>query len=110
MKIKFTVLYNRQLHPDEKTLAKQIADKSGGQYTQAQVEDQLRIMGVSVNGSYESGAPDTLIGQMPTDSGARWISAGTTADGKPILTQLTAQANPELQQCIIANANTATAA
>jgi hypothetical protein len=57
--------YNRQLHPDEKTLAKQIADKSGGQYTQSQVEDQLRIMGVSVNGTSESGAPATLIGRTP---------------------------------------------
>jgi hypothetical protein len=91
----------------EKTLAKQLADKSGGQYTQAQVEDQLRIMGVSVsvNGTNESGAPTTLIGQMPTDAGAQWISAGTTADGKPILTQVMAQADPQLQSYILANYN-----
>jgi filamentous hemagglutinin len=101
--------FNRQLHPEEKTLAKRIADKSGGQYTQAQVEDQLRIMGVSVNGASESGAPTTLIGQMPTDSGAQWMSAGTTADGKPILTQVTAQADPQLQSYILANYNSASA-
>jgi filamentous hemagglutinin len=101
------VRYNRQLHPEEKSLAKQIADKSGGMYTQAQVEDQMRIMGVSVGAQHESGAPDTLIGQAPTDSGARWISAGTTADGQPILTQITAQANPELQVYIRANYNSA---
>jgi filamentous hemagglutinin len=95
--------YNRQLHPEEKTLAKQLADKSGGKYTQAQIEDQLRIMGVSTNGTSESGAPATLIGQAPTDSGAQWISGGTTADGKPILTQVTAQANPDLQVYILAN-------
>ncbi|KFX63431.1 hypothetical protein [Paraburkholderia fungorum] len=99
--------FNRQLHPEEKTLAKQIADKSGGQYTQAQVEDQLRIMGVSVSGTYESGAPTTLIGQAPTDSGAQWISGGTAADGKPILTQVTAQADPQLQSYILANYNSA---
>jgi filamentous hemagglutinin len=97
--------FNRQLHPEEVTLAKQIADKSGGKYTQAQVEDQLRIMGVSVKGASESGAPTTLIGQTPTDSGAQWISAGTTADGKPILTQVTAQADPQLQSYILANYN-----
>ncbi|CAE6939276.1 hypothetical protein R69927_07600 [Paraburkholderia domus] len=99
--------FNRQLHPEEKTLAKQLADKSGGQYTQAQVEDQLRIMGVtvSVNGTNESGAPTTLIGQMPTDAGAQWISAGTTADGKLILTQVMAQADPQLQSYILANYN-----
>ncbi|WP_341317437.1 hemagglutinin repeat-containing protein [Paraburkholderia sp. IMGN_8] len=99
--------FNRQLHPEEKTLAKQIADKSGGKYTQAQVEDQFRIMGVSVNGTSESGAPTTLIGQTPTDSGAQWISAGTTADGKPILTQVTAQGDPQLQSYILANYNSA---
>ncbi|MGU3777821.1 hypothetical protein [Burkholderia metallica] len=85
--------FNRQLHQEEKTLAKQLADRSGGKYTQAQIEDQMRVMGISVNGVSESGAPATLVGQMPTDSGARWISGGTTADGKSILTQITAQAN-----------------
>ncbi|HIC7214039.1 hypothetical protein [Burkholderia stabilis] len=68
----------------------------------------MRLMGMSVNGKYESGAPTTLVGEMPTDSGAKWISGGTTADGKPIWTQQSAQANPELQQYIIANANLAT--
>ncbi|WP_082088689.1 contact-dependent inhibition toxin BcpA [Burkholderia sp. USMB20] len=101
--------FNRQLHPEEKTLAKQLAEKSKGKYTQAQIEDQMRIMGVDTfaNG-HESGAPDTLVGQGPTDSGAKWMYAGSTADGKPILTQVTAQTNPELQQYIVANANSAT--
>jgi filamentous hemagglutinin len=97
--------FNRQLHPEEKTLAKQIADKSGGMYTQAQVEDQLRVMGVGVGDTHQSGAPDTLIGQAPTDSGARWILAGTTADGQPILTKITAQPDPALQSYIRANFN-----
>lgn len=106
MKIKFTVdRFNRQLHPEEKTLAKQLADKSGGKYAQAQIEDQMRIMGVNVNGTAESGAPTTLIGQTPTDSGAQWIAAGTTANGQPILTQITAQADPQLQSYILANYN-----
>jgi filamentous hemagglutinin len=96
-------LYNRQLHPEEKKRAKEIADKSDVKYTQAQIEDQLRIMGVMANGQQESGAPETLIGQAPSDSGARWMSAGTTADGKPILTQVTAQADPQLQSYILSN-------
>ncbi|WP_415914600.1 beta strand repeat-containing protein [Paraburkholderia sp. J41] len=99
--------YNRQLHPEEKTLAKQLADKSGGKYTQAQIQDQMRIMGVSDNGTSESGAPTTLIGQAPTDSGAKWISGGTTANGQPILTQVTAQADPALQSYILSNYNSA---
>ncbi|WP_052391841.1 hemagglutinin repeat-containing protein [Paraburkholderia bannensis] len=100
-------LYNRQLDPKEKTLAKQLADKSGGKYTEAQIEDQMRIMGVSDNGTNESGAPTTLIGQSPTDSGAKWISGGATANGQPILTQLTTQADPQLQSYITANYNSA---
>lgn len=101
-------MYNRQLHQDsaakEKTLAKELADKSGGKYTQEQIEDRMRIMGGTIGGDRESGAPATLIGQMPTDSGAKWQYAGTTDDGKPILTQIMPQANAELQNYILANA------
>ncbi|WP_175806794.1 contact-dependent inhibition toxin BcpA [Burkholderia cenocepacia] len=99
--------FNRQLHPEEKTLAKQLAEKSKGKYTQAQIEDQMRIMGVSVDGQHQSGAPETLVGQAPTDSGAKWLYAGSTADGKPILTQATALVNSDLQAYIVANANSA---
>ncbi|MFW6850474.1 hemagglutinin repeat-containing protein [Burkholderia gladioli] len=99
--------FNRQLHPEEKTLAKQLADKSKGKYTQAQIEDQMRIMGVSVNGIDESGAPATLVGTTPADMGAQWIGAPATADGKMVLTQKTATANLELQSYIVANADSA---
>jgi hypothetical protein len=39
--------YNRQLHPKEKTLANLVADKSGDEYAQAPVEEQLRTVGIS---------------------------------------------------------------
>ncbi|WP_250473635.1 hypothetical protein [Caballeronia sp. GAFFF1] len=97
-------LYNRQLHPREKTLAKQLAEKSGGKYTEQQIEDQMRLMGGSFDGGRESGAAATLIGQMPSDSGAQWQYAGKTDDGKPILTQIMPQANAELQNYIVASA------
>ncbi|WJF95114.1 hemagglutinin repeat-containing protein [Paraburkholderia bonniea] len=100
--------FNRQLHLEEKALAKQLADKSGGKYTQAQIEEQLRNMGVSVRGTSESGAPETLIGnQVPADSGAKWIYAGTTADGKPVLTQALVPGDQKLQSYILANYNSA---
>ncbi|OXI21286.1 hemagglutinin repeat-containing protein [Burkholderia sp. AU15512] len=95
--------FNRQLHPDERVLAKQLAAKSGGKYTLEQIEDQMRIMSGSIAGDRELGTPDTLVGQMPTDSGARWQYAGTTDDGKPILTQITVQPNSELQSFILRN-------
>jgi len=105
--------FNRQLHPDEKTLAKQLADKAkadgvknkdGSPVTAAQIEDQMRIMGGSFDGTRESGAPATLIGQTPTDSGARWIAAPATSDGKTVLTQITAQPDQTLQTYIATNA------
>ncbi|MGN6232013.1 MAG: hypothetical protein ACTHNZ_12750 [Trinickia sp.] len=92
---------------DEKALAKKLADGSGGKYTEQQIEDQMRIMGGTIGGDQESGAASTLIGQTPTDSGAQWISGGATSDGKPILTQITAQPNPELQSYILANSASA---
>ncbi|MGG1944216.1 hemagglutinin repeat-containing protein [Trinickia sp. NRRL B-1857] len=99
--------FNRQLGDDEKKLAKQLTEKSGAKYSQDRIEDQQRIMNVSVNGEHESGAPTTLIGEAPTDAGAKWISGGVTVDGKPILTQVTAQADPELQNFILANNHSA---
>jgi filamentous hemagglutinin len=98
-------LYNRQLDPKEKTLAQQLADASGGKYTVAQIENQLRQMDMSTNGTTVSGAAATLVGQMPTDSGAQWISPPTPAGGQPILTQITARSNPALQSYILANYN-----
>ncbi|MCC8402851.1 hypothetical protein LJ655_13300 [Paraburkholderia sp. MMS20-SJTN17] len=102
-------LYNRQLDTKEKSLAQQLADASGGKYTVAQIEDQLRQMDMSTNGTTVSGAPATLLGQMPTDSGAQWMSAGTTANGQPILTQITAHSDSALQSHILANYNSVSA-
>jgi filamentous hemagglutinin len=61
----------------------------------------MRIMGATIDGKTESGAPDTLIGQTaPTDAGANWLYAGKTADSSPILTQINAAVNSELQSYI----------
>ncbi|MGU7776369.1 hemolysin, partial [Burkholderia sp. MR1-5-21] len=103
--------FNRQLHEDskakEQTLAKRLAEESDGKYTQVQIEDQMRIMGGLIGGDREFGTPATLVGEMPTDPGAKWQYAGTTDNGKPILTQITVQPNPELQRYILANSASA---
>ncbi|WP_152562608.1 hypothetical protein [Caballeronia grimmiae] len=64
-------------------------------------------MGGLIDGDRESGAPATLIGASPSDSGAKWQYAGVTDDGKPIQTQITAQTNPELHNYILANSASA---
>jgi filamentous hemagglutinin len=98
-------LYNRQLDIKEKSLAQQLADASGEKYTVAQIEDQMRQMDMSANGTTTSGAPATLMGQTPTDSGARWMFAGATANGQPVLTQILAPSDSALQSYILANYN-----
>lgn len=92
-------------HRDERALVKQIAGHSGRKYSQAQVEDQLRIMAVIVDGKHQSGAVATSVGEEPEDSGAQWFYAGTTSDGKPIRTQVTVHADPELQAYILEKYN-----
>lgn len=42
-----TDLNNRQLHPNERQLAKELAKKSQGRYTAEQLEEQMRLMGNS---------------------------------------------------------------
>ncbi|WP_146063944.1 hemolysin [Mycetohabitans endofungorum] len=94
--------FNRQLHPQEKALAQQLAEKSGDKYSQQQIEDQMRQMSMTEGGQTYAGSPDTLIGeQRPTDAEAKWVYAGETADGKPILTQATVTNNAELQRYIV---------
>jgi hypothetical protein len=36
---------NRQLHPEERTLAHRLSQQSGGRYTAQQIEEQMRLMG-----------------------------------------------------------------
>ncbi|MCG1054766.1 hemagglutinin repeat-containing protein [Mycetohabitans sp. B5] len=94
--------FNRQLYPPEKTLAQQLAEKSGGKYSPQQIEDQMRQMSMTEGGQTYAGSPDILIGdQRPTDAQAKWIYGGKTADGKPILTQASVANNAELQRYIM---------
>ncbi|MCG5075170.1 hypothetical protein [Paraburkholderia tagetis] len=107
--------YNRQLHEDgtakEKTLAKQLAETIDGKYTQAQIEDQMRLMGVSDanGGTVAPGTAEELNGRTPTDPGASWLNTGlSNANGKPLIIQIMPEANPALQAFIMENYNSAT--
>ncbi|VVD78116.1 tRNA nuclease CdiA-2 [Pandoraea communis] len=102
--------FNRQLYSDEHTLAKNIAKMSNGRYTQEQVEDQMRIMGVSQTGggAVPEGVAEELNGRTPTDTGARWINTGlTNENGNPLIFQSLQEPNQELQAFIMANYNSA---
>ena len=97
-------VFNRQLHPEEKVLAKELAQKSNGKYTAEQIEAQMRGSVVTHNGVTEPGIPDTVVGGKPgLDNGGTWVYAGTTPDGKPIITQQLAPENIELKAYIANN-------
>lgn len=69
--------YNRQLHTAEKQLAKQLAEKSGGLYTPAQMEEVLRLssnaeMGVMAGTDMIAGVG----GVVKYDDGGTWIDVG----------------------------------
>jgi filamentous hemagglutinin len=62
----------------------------------------MRQMSMTDGGPTYAGSPDILIGdQRPTDAQAKWIYAGKTADGNPILTQVTVANDTELQRYIL---------
>jgi filamentous hemagglutinin len=95
---------NRQLHHQEKTLAKKLAAQSGGKYTAAQIEAQMRGMTMTKDGVTEVGKTDTVIGGNPKpDNGGTWLYAGTSSDGKPIVTQQLDAADAEIRAYIVQN-------
>lgn len=67
--------YNRQLHKEERELAKQLAARSSGRFTVEQIEAQLRLS--SVNGTEINGASDIVAsGAGIYDTGGNWIALG----------------------------------
>ncbi|WP_256674724.1 DUF637 domain-containing protein [Pseudomonas sp. LD120] len=67
--------YNRQLHPDEKKLAKRLAARSGGKYSAEQIEDQLRLS--SVNGTDIGPGTDTVATKEGRyDESGKWLPLG----------------------------------
>ncbi|MEB0141013.1 MULTISPECIES: hypothetical protein [unclassified Undibacterium] len=92
---------NRQLHSEEKILAKHLAKQSNGKYTQAQIEDQMRGMSMKINGVTEAGTPDVIIGTNLGDG--TWLKAGTTSDGQPIFMQQISTEDTALRTYIVNN-------
>jgi hypothetical protein len=93
---------NRQLHPTEIQKAKELAAKSGGKYTQAQIEEQMRLMG---NDQFKE-SPNTMSALV----GGQAVRASVNADpGMPkaiqgeVAIEIPGQANSGLQQFIQAN-------
>lgn len=91
---------NRQLHPDEKRLAKELAEKSKGKYTAEQIEKQMEGMSMTKGGATEGGTPAVVIGTPPEGN---WVNAGTTSDGRPIYMQVLSPEDAVLRAYIVQN-------
>lgn len=64
----------------------------------------MRGMTMTRNGVIEAGKADTVTGGTPIlDNGGTWLYAGTTGDGKPVITQQLETADPELRAYIVQN-------
>ena len=79
-------LNNRVLHPQEQTLAQQLADKSGGRYTTQQIEDQMAQMNMTQNGQMFDGGVRVATGGQP-DDGTNWQNYGTNQAGQQVWAQ-----------------------
>ena len=67
--------YNRQLHPDEKLLAQELAKKSKGKYTVEQIEAQMRLS--SINGTDINAGTDVVAsGTGIYDPDGNWLPLG----------------------------------
>ncbi|MDH1179669.1 hemagglutinin repeat-containing protein [Achromobacter mucicolens] len=94
-------MYNRQLHPDERELAKKIAAEiraRGGDVSVEYIEDQMRQMSMVRDGKERPGIPDVQIGGVvQTDSGATWFNE----PGSAVYVQNTSKPDYGLQGLIL---------
>ncbi|CAG4898087.1 hemagglutinin repeat-containing protein [Paraburkholderia gardini] len=96
--------FNRQLHPEEKTVAKQLADKSGGRYTEQQIEQQMAQMNLTTGSQTELGSVRVAVGSQPND-GTTWVPYGVNQAGQQVWAQSLPSGDADLQSYITKNAS-----
>ncbi|WP_313056408.1 DUF637 domain-containing protein, partial [Pseudomonas lopnurensis] len=90
--------YNRQLHPDEKALAKRLAEQSDGKFTVEQMEDALRRSSIPGEDIYAN-SDMVVTADGIYDTGGQWIFGG---DGQSFI-QLLPEANVSAIQYVAEN-------
>ncbi|WJF90294.1 hemolysin [Paraburkholderia bonniea] len=92
--------FNRQLHEDskakEQTLARKLAEGSGGKYSVQDIENQMARMNLTVDGQTEAGGVRVATGVQPQD-GTEWQSSGVNKAGQPVWAQSLGPGDPDLQ-------------
>ncbi|CUR72526.1 Filamentous hemagglutinin [Achromobacter xylosoxidans] len=93
----FADMYNRQLHPAERDVARKIADairEKGGDVSIEYIEDQMRQMSAVIGGVTYPGVPDVQIGGVTqTDGGSVWFNEA----GSVVYVQKTGKMDPSIQ-------------
>ncbi|PZO13553.1 MAG: hypothetical protein DCF26_16715 [Burkholderiales bacterium] len=94
--------HNRQLHPSERKLAQELASKSAGRYTTAQIEEQMRLMGNSAfnaapNSTEVLTTPEAIANNINQDP-----AMPKTSDGR-VVVEVPGQVDTSIQQFIIGN-------
>jgi hypothetical protein len=98
------VRYNRQLHPQEKALAKELANSSGGKYSEQQIEQQLAQMNLTTGNQTELGSVRVAVGNQPVD-GTTWTPYGDNQVGQQLWAQSLPSGDADLQSYITKNAS-----
>ncbi|MFJ1303051.1 hemagglutinin repeat-containing protein [Pseudomonadota bacterium AL_CKDN230030165-1A_HGKHYDSX7] len=100
-------MFNRQLHPEEKELAKTIAEAAranGIDVTDVEVAAQMRQMTVDVDGETYGGTPALIVGiEQITDKGTPLIPVDP--EGRPIFKEYQGPVDYKLQQFIATYTN-----
>ena len=91
-----------QLHLHEVQKAKELAAKSGGKYTQKQIEEQMRLMGNDATGEKPNTTAILVGGEAVRNSLSADPSMPKTIQGE-VAVEIPGQANMALQQYIQAN-------
>lgn len=95
---------NRQLHPTERQRAADLAaiSKGKGNFTKAQIEEQMRLMGNDAFG-VEPNKPEVLTTQQAIEANLALDPGMPKVSDRGVVVEILGQANPEIQQFIIAN-------
>ncbi|MGI4814743.1 MAG: hypothetical protein ACRYGG_15615, partial [Janthinobacterium lividum] len=99
--------FNRQLHEDDKTQGKKLAElakQQGLPYTEADVTNQQALMNMSEGGQTYEGGVRVAVGAQPND-GTDWQPYGINQAGQQAWAQNLPASDPDLQAFIANNTN-----
>ncbi|CAN7526901.1 DUF637 domain-containing protein [Variovorax sp. LjRoot178] len=96
---------NRQLHPEERTLAHRLSQQSGGRYTPEQIEEQMRLMGNKNRGVSANTLEHWDVATQPGYNADPGLSV-RAVPGTTQVIEVAARPDWEIQQYIVSSTTT----